>query len=233
MTDLNNILQTFYTTDRLSLYMRDQGGPFGFDIHFALEVDYLLNKYKCDAFIETGTHLADTTYYLSKLYPDLTIISSEIDELYYSISKDRLKNRQNVQLFFESSEKVIQKTNNKYKVPFYYLDAHWEDYWPLVDEISNIERGIVCVGDFYIDRTNYNFPIKYGFDTYNNIRCDKDLIAKCTGYNTAIYANNIYNLDKYPLPCLQMERRSGRCYFVKNIDTDYFKNSDYFVKVVP
>ena len=75
MKQLNQILQNFYTTDRLNLGMIDDGGPFGFDIHFALEVDYLINAYECDAFIETGTNAGDTTDYLSKMYPNISIFS--------------------------------------------------------------------------------------------------------------------------------------------------------------
>lgn len=228
MVNLNSLVHTFYTTERRSNNMSDQGGPFGFDIHFALEIDYLLKQYNCDAFIETGTNLGDTIDYMSKLYPELEIISCEVDQLYHALATERLKDRKHLTIHHESSERVIKKTNN-YNMPLYYLDAHWGDYWPLRDEILNIERGIVCVSDFYVGDPDMFNPIPYGFDSYNGIRCDKDLIMDIVSPETKLYTNNSKNLHAYPLPCLQMTRRSGRCYFTKNAEMDLMKDCDYFI----
>ena len=40
-----NIFFNFYTTPRLSINLTDEGGPFGLDIHTALEICYLINFY--------------------------------------------------------------------------------------------------------------------------------------------------------------------------------------------
>lgn len=229
MDNLNSLVQAFYRTERRSNNMSDQGGPFGFDIHFALEIDYLLKKYNCDAFIETGTNLGDTTDYVSKLYPELNVITCEVDQLYHALASERLKDRKNVKVYYESSEQTIKKTNI-YKTPLYYLDAHWGEYWPLRDEILNIEHGIICVSDFYVGEHDQFNTIPYGFDSYNGIRCDKNLIMDIISPETKLYKNNNKNLQIYPLPCLQMMRRSGRCYFTKNMDYDFMKDCEYFIR---
>ena len=46
MKNEENIFFNFYTTPRLSINLTDEGGPFGLDIHTALEICYLINFYK-------------------------------------------------------------------------------------------------------------------------------------------------------------------------------------------
>lgn len=211
--------------------MSDGGGPFGFDIHFALEVDYLINSAGCDAFIETGTNTGDTTDYVSKQYPNISIVSSEIEPTFYSLASVRLKDRENVSLHLASSEQIMKQYRTRYKCPFYYLDAHWNDYWPLADEIRSIERGIVCVSDFFIGEDARGGETFYGFDSYNGIVCDKSMILRNTNPDTPIYVNNAANLKAYEYPTMQRERRSGRAYFCKGISTDFFSQSPYFKQI--
>lgn len=229
---MNNLLKNFYTTERKSINMSDGGGAFGFDIHFALEVNYLINVAGCDAFIETGTNTGDTIDYVSKQYSNLDIISSEVDTTFYSLATERLKDKKNVSLYLGSSEQIIKKYQTKYKFPFYYLDAHWNSYWPLADEIRNIERGIVCVSDFFIGEDAFNSKVSYGFDSYNGIVCDKNIILQNTNPDTPIYVNNASNLEVYEYPSMQVQRRAGRAYFCKGITTDFFNQSLYF-KPIP
>jgi hypothetical protein len=209
--------------------MSDGAGPFGYDIHFALEVDYLIEKYQCDCFVETGTNSGDTTDYISRLYPFIDVITCETDDLLFNFSNERLSARKNVTILNESSEKVIEKYNRqrKYNMPFYYLDAHGEDYWPLGDELKNIEYGIICVSDFYIGTEE-----EYGYDFYNNVICDKDIILKNTNPSSKIYVNNfIDTIKNYPFQSLQNLRKSGRAYFTKNVNEDYFKDCSYFMEI--
>ena len=119
-----NLLKNFYTTfpaqppKNPKLYLSLGGGPFGYNIHHALEIDYLINKYGCDAIIETGTNTGDTTEYLAKQYPNLTIITCEIEKNYTSIAKDRLSIYSNVYVFNETSEKIVKKFKNEFNLPF-------------------------------------------------------------------------------------------------------------------
>lgn len=223
MTELavDRVYDNFYKVDRLAMNMSDGGGPFGFDIHFALEIDYLIKKYNIKTFVETGTNAGDTTYYMAKTYPDIQIITSEIDPYLFTFSSERLKKFDNVHTFFQSSEKTIDQIADTAKNPLYYLDAHWYEYWPVLDEIENIKSGVVCIGD-----ANINDRL-YSFDAYDDMHCDIDLI-KDKEKSTPVYYNNSFDLTQYKYPCLQNIRRSGRMYFCKNIQNDYMKESKYF-----
>ena len=74
-----NVYKHFYRTLRLSATeLSDGGGPFGFDITTALEFDYLIERYQCDAVIETGSNMGDTTEYLARAYPHLTSVTCDV-----------------------------------------------------------------------------------------------------------------------------------------------------------
>ena len=222
MTNDENLLYNFYTTERNGEMMRDGGGAFGFDIHHALEIDYLIRNYKCDSIIETGTHFGDTTSFLAKTYPHLDIITCETQRNFYDKSKARLSKFDNVEVVYGSSEKVIENYLPDLHFPLIYLDAHWEDYWPLQDEIKNITHGIVCVGDFNIKHMDY------GFDSYNDVDCDlsflREHLSTTNRYDcpSKIYCNNPNSVYRFPLMANQSwgvhHRLGGRAYYFEGID---------------
>jgi len=218
---MKELLYNFYTTSGKSPHMSGGGGPLGFDIQYALEIDYLLNIYKCDVIIETGTHLGDSTEYFAKQYPNITIISSEINKEFFDYSSKRLDHYPNVHLYNESSEKTLLKLQNTFFLPFYYLDAHWYDYWPLSDELSHINTGIVNISDFNINNKNF------GFDSYGGKQCNIDIIPKSSN-TSPIYINNI-NSEIFPI--IPTIRRCGRAYFAKNYPHDKFECSKLFTKI--
>jgi hypothetical protein len=229
MNEIKKVYDNFYTTPRNSVGMSDGGGAFGFDIHFALEVDYLINTYNCDAVIETGTNTGDTTEYLSKMYPEKTIVTAEIKKEIFDMAKIRLANTSNIILNNESSEIILQKYKDTFTLPFYYLDAHWYDYWPLKDELNSINRGIVCVSDFTLGLNKDG--IFYAGDSYDGVTLNHEFLLNA-GVNSSIYINNFNCLENYPLPCLQRTRRNGRAYFCKDADDIFFKNNPkFFVKL--
>lgn len=230
MSTNNELLYNFYTTPRLSKFMADDGGPFGFDIHFALEVDYLIKNYNVDVVIETGTNAGDTADFISKNYPLMDVITSEINTFLHSKAHARLSGRKNIKVLLESSENTV-KLGKDYTCPLFFLDAHWGKYWPLSDELKNIEKGIIIVSDFDIGKKNVPGDIFYGFDTYNNVKCNKNLVLSSITPTTPLYVNNAFDLSVYPYPCLQMKRRAGRCYFTKGINIDLFCESKYFYRL--
>jgi len=219
------VYDVFYQIPRLGLLrLSDGGGPLGFDITTAIQFDYLIRRYKCDSIFETGCFLGDTTEYLSKMYPQLTIISCDINDDYFKFTRNRLKKSKNVILENTNSPEVIIKYQGQFKTPFFYLDAHWYGYWPLIDEIRSIQKGIVCVDDFNIENE------RFSFDTYDNQVCDYELILASNHNVKTIYVNNPNCL--YPYPCLQIGRRSGKGYFQIGHKTNPFKRSIFFSKLV-
>jgi len=214
------ILHNFYTTERLSVDMNDDGGLFGFDIHMALEVCYLIKEYNCDSVIETGTNMGDTTEFLAKCFPQINILSCENNYNFYENAKKRLNKYTNVTLYNLSSDNFIRHVSVGF--PFYFLDAHWNDYWPLADEILNIHRGVVCVHDFDIN------SLKYNFDQYNNVKNDISFLKKHIGVNVDCYVND--PTTEYPYPLQQKKRLAGRAYYVLGKDNNPFKQCYNFKK---
>ncbi len=220
MKNLKQLLYNFYTTERCSFNVSDGGGPFGFDIHHALEIDYLIKKYNIEKIVETGTNMGDTAEYLAKNYPKIKIITTETHKDFFNFSRKRLLKYLNVSILNESSEKVVSVEDGRSLNTLYYLDAHWERYWPLKDEIKNIFKGVICVGDFNIN--HYSF----GYDQYNDIICDEKLVRD-SGFTGKIYTNNPF-CSSYKIPLLQTGRLGGRAYFCKNISDDFMEFCDYF-----
>ena len=211
------LFNNFYTTERHGYGLSDDGGPFGFDIHMALEVCYLIKMYGCDCIVETGTNTGDTTEFLAKCFPKIDIVTCEVDGQLYEIAKKRLGRYSNVTVErMSSNELVANKINAEF--PFYFLDAHWGDYWPLADELSHIHKGVVCVDDFDIHHS------EYGYDEYNGVKNDIDLLRKYVKANC--YVNNPD--ARYPYPLLQRRRLGGRAYYVLGREEDYLKQCERF-----
>lgn len=236
--NIEQLTYNFYSTKRTNplQILTDGGGPFGFDVHFAIEIDSVLELYACDTYIETGCCVGDTIEYISKMYPNLKILTCEKNPLFTSHAKTRLRGKKNVEIRNQLSVKFLNSIKNSLNLPFYYLDAHSpKDNDPiLLQELKLIDKGIVCIGDFYIGENwsridNYDLKVPYGYDIFGDIILDKNLILECCEPSTKIYTNN--PLANYPLPSHQFVRKSGRAYFAIGVDTDLFKESKFLREV--
>ena len=237
----SSLLHHFYTTRRIpeipgsGICMFDEGGPFGFDVHFALEVDYLVRAYGCRHVVETGTHAGDTAEYLAKQYPDVRITTIEVDPVAHVFARSRLRCYPNVRVVRGSSDAVLASLELSENTLFY-LDAHGREgaAWPLVGELVAIRegcaaRGVVCVGDCDIGHEEYSY------DHYDGVKCDASLLAGALGSRNpesgmigAIYSNDP-ECRAYPYPCLQMRRLSGRMYArLPREDRDLFADCPFF-----
>lgn len=216
------VYRQFYRVGRLGAReLSDGGGPFGFDITTALEVDWLIERYDCDAVIETGCNAGDTTAYLCRRYPTLAVISCDIKPEYASGTKRRLAGRTNAIVEEADSPDLIARYAGDFRCPFFYLDAHWYEDWPLERELSLIERGIVMVDDFDI-----GYP-GFGFDEYNGVRCGPEMLVRFRDKIPRYYTNNPGAF--YEFPCLQNGRRGGKAYFPVAQARDYLAYCRYFL----
>jgi hypothetical protein len=63
-------------------------------------------------------------------------------------------------------DELLEENDNSI---FFFLDAHWEKYWPLLDELKIIKKKnikpVIAIHDFYVPDENGN--AKFGFDSYN------------------------------------------------------------------
>jgi hypothetical protein len=211
----------FYTTERLSINTGGSGGPFGFDIQKSIEFNLLVVENNIDMIVETGTNIGDTTEFLAKLYPNKKIITCETNRIFFGLSKKRLEKYSNVEIYNVSSDYLLERLDYNKNICFY-LDAHWEEYWPLPDELKNIKKGIIMTDDFYIGSNNY------GFDKYNNVVLSKELFLN-SGITDSIYCNN--PLVKPFFPILQERRIAGRGFTTKSFETLTLDKYPCYMKV--
>lgn len=221
--DIDRVYHHFYRVPRLGASeLSDGGGPFGFDITTALEVEYLISRYRCDAFIETGSNMGDTTAYLAVQYPRLPIHSCDIEPRYAETARRRTAPCRNVSVELLDSRELLRQVAGRYQRPFFYLDAHWNEDWPLTGELELIRTGVVMVDDF-----NIGHP-RFGFDAYGGRECGPELLKPFAARIPRYYTNNPDGL--YELPCLQVGRRGGKAYFTLGLDADHLaSNPRYFV----
>lgn len=218
-----DVYHWFYRVERWGVAgLSDGGGPFGFDIIAALQVDYLIERYRCDAIVETGCHRGDTTMYLAQRYPGIPVLSCDIDAELADGTRQRLQDFPQVSVRHADSRDVVRDAIARYRRPFFYLDAHGGADWPLLAEIQSIETGVVCIDDFDIGHARYQY------DTYDGVPCGPALLRPFQERIPSYYVVNLAGY--YPFPCLQVGRRAGRCFYAVGMEHDHFAGCDYFVR---
>ena len=130
--------------------------------------------------IETGTFKAATTKHLATLAEQVDTI--EVVEQNYNEAKASLASCPNVSLHLGSSDDVLEvllkKYNKKGNRPklFCFLDAHWEQHNPLLNELEIIAKykfkPIILIHDFKVPGRP-----DLGFDQYGSIVYEWDWIA--------------------------------------------------------
>lgn len=133
----------------------------------------IIEQLKVDCIIETGTYKGFTTAFFAKSFPNIPIYTCEIDEFNYRKAKENLRVYSNVKVFNKSSPEFINFLIEKKLMgerPFFYLDAHWLDNWPLESELriifNKLNSTIVLIDDFKVpDKTEFKF------DRYNGQDC--------------------------------------------------------------
>ncbi|WP_128433745.1 hypothetical protein [Streptomyces cyaneus] len=218
------LLANFYTVERAgSFRLSDGGGPFGFDITTALQIDFLMTSYGCDGIVETGCFLGDTTTYLARQYPDVPIRTCDVSEEYASFTRRRLAGHTGVRVLTGSSDELMPQLLKGLSRPLVYLDAHWYEHWPIREEMTLIGTGIVAIDDFDIGHP------RFSFDEYDGIRLDAGLVAQVLPEHDELFVGDPE--ADYPFPCLQTGRRSGTAYLVRGLDAGPPRESGMFRRV--
>jgi predicted O-methyltransferase YrrM len=164
--------------------------PFNSDFYVMYEVKYLIDQVNIKYGIETGTYKGSTSLFLSQVLSKVYTV--EINDNYFNEAKNNFEKLKlnNIHQYKGSSDKVFETLlpivkkeldENKEKYVLFYLDAHWNDYWPLLDELDLIskyfsDRAIIIIDDIQVP----NKP--FGFDYYknqpNNFDFVKDKVEK-------------------------------------------------------
>jgi hypothetical protein len=150
---------------------------FNSDPQVENEILKLKKLFNVETVIETGTYIGETTKFFCENFKD--VYGIEISENYYTKTKDTCIEKNNLNLILNSSTNFLNdnllEIGKDKEVILFYLDAHWDNYWPLKDEIDAISknyfnRAIIVIDDFYVPNRDFQF------DTYNDNVCNYDYI---------------------------------------------------------
>lgn len=120
-------------------------------------IQNLMLNLDIQACIETGTYKGGSTLWFAKLLPEVHTI--EINEDLYRENQTTFKGLQSIRAHLGNSPKVmdvILKDWDPERSVLFYLDAHWHDYWPILDELLAISRSscrnncVIVIDDFQI-----------------------------------------------------------------------------------
>ena len=130
-----------------------------------MEFEKLVLKFDIKTIIETGTYLGDTTKTICSMVENVHTIESCYNN--YLISVENLKTYKNIVLHFGHSQDILRTLiPQKIKKPImFFLDAHGEDYNPLLEELNIIGKyakdSIIAIHDFLVPNHS-----ELGFDYF-------------------------------------------------------------------
>ncbi|MFA6008076.1 MAG: hypothetical protein WC784_05570 [Candidatus Shapirobacteria bacterium] len=148
-------------------------------------------KYECTSFVETGTYHGYTTAFVKKIF-STKVFSCEISKKNYWIAKVFLLLAGRVKLFNLNSPDFLKKISVEEvgSNPMFYLDAHWYNYLPLNEELKIIfekfDKAVIVIDDFEVPNK------KFGFDSYENIKLNYELIRETLENNSSNKNFSVY-----------------------------------------
>lgn len=145
---------------------------------FGIFFEKLKNDFQISTAIETGTwEEGRTTKFFSYLFDKVHTI--EFDDKIYEIAQSRLQSFANITCYHGSSEKILESLLPllKNQRVLFYLDAHWYEPWPLLDELEMISRThkdncIVAIDDFKVPGRP-----DIAYDAYGSNECSFEYIS--------------------------------------------------------
>lgn len=147
--------------------MNNNGHGFSGRLSVYREVISLAKKHRIRTAVETGTYKGDTTLALAEIFDEVYTV--EVNEAYYLNSLETLRGSGNIFCHHGNSPDWLNSFLPGYREPiFFYLDAHWYNYWPILDELRAISNNrhpdpVIAIDDFQVPARPY-----LGFDTYDD-----------------------------------------------------------------
>lgn len=133
------------------------------------ELERLCKQYNVSHIIETGTYRGATTKRLATIRGPRSVYTVEVVEKNFEIAHGQLESLLNVRAVLGNSVDILPKwltTLAGIADGFlFFLDAHWESYNPLLDELKLIAdfnlKPVIFIHDFKVP----DHP-EFGFDSY-------------------------------------------------------------------
>lgn len=137
--------------------------PFNGDVFAQEEFANLIKDYKVKTVIETGTYKGITTKYLSSV--SANVISIEIGPKRLQQAQTNNKGKNNIQFYLGNSPEILKQILPIKEKCLFFLDAHWNNYNPLLDELKVIAehkmKPIIAIHDFKVPDNK-----ELGYDSY-------------------------------------------------------------------
>ncbi|MDF2965795.1 MAG: hypothetical protein K0Q51_1183 [Rickettsiaceae bacterium] len=127
-------------SNRSNKYLKYGMQAFNGAPEISVLINHFKNKHNITIAVETGTYIGGTTALLANVFSKVYTI--EIVEEHISKAKENLKDFTNIKYHLGSSPDMLQKLLPKLegKNVLFYLDAHWQNYWPVLDELKLISQ---------------------------------------------------------------------------------------------
>jgi hypothetical protein len=151
-----------------------QDYPFNGDFFLEKEFLRLRDKYNIKKAVETGSCLFSSTKWFSDNFNE--VITYEMNSSFYEEGIKKIQNKNNVKaLVCNSVDGLKQLEYTPKENIIFFLDAHWQAYCPLLDELETISKldinPIIVIHDF-----KTNNP-EFGYDTHDGKDFDINLVA--------------------------------------------------------
>lgn len=146
-------------------YLEQNKAGFENDKFAREKFKHIIESNNIKTVIETGTYLGSTTKWLSQ-WAD-TVHTIEVNPENYSKAVKNLRENNNVEVWQGNSAELLKEILPLHKDEplFIFLDAHWESYNPLIDELKVIAdnklKPIIAIHDFKVPGKP-----ELGYDSY-------------------------------------------------------------------
>ena len=128
----------------------------------------ILKNIDIASIIETGTFRGSTTKFIAENFQGI-IQTVEANKRYLGFARMQLLFNRNVRLYHSDSRNflntVLPEHSNERNTIFFYLDSHWAQDLPLLDELRIIFKycinPVIMIDDFCVPR-----DAGYGYDDY-------------------------------------------------------------------
>lgn len=130
------------------------GEPFNGQRSRSNAVRRLIELFKPNVIVETGTFLGDTTRWLAQ--NGVPVVTIELQPTYIRTARLRLRNFPNVELICGDSVEALGMLVERADIsrPLVYLDAHWYERNPLAKELKVVlnswSDAVIVIDDFMV-----------------------------------------------------------------------------------
>jgi predicted O-methyltransferase YrrM len=189
--------EVFLQHERLEALRIAPSEPFHGDSILQQLIVSSIQFFNVKTFFETGTFRGDSIVWLSNQLEDLDIMSVEVDQFFHARAAKRIlhrKKKNKIRLLNNDSAVALKecfKTKILGDPTLFWLDAHWYNQWPLIDEITLITRSckssVILIDDFKVPCN-----LELGFDTYNGTENSIELIRSVLDNSNASGIDLLY-----------------------------------------